>query len=150
MTTRSRVFAVVSFLALTVSACAPHAPDPDRFAQHFFHEGKESILAALEDQQVPPAKLDQAKSIIARYEQSVPKEVAAAMRAHEELLLAVTSGRDGSTLLGLEQELHRRQETALRSIGAMHEELQREVGAGVWQSASAQMGKKMRRFLRRN
>jgi hypothetical protein len=150
MVNRSFVLAFVSFLALTATACVPHAPDPDKFAQHFFHDGRESILSALENQHVPPAQLDQAKSIITRYEQTVPNEIAAALRAHEDLLLAVTSGRDSGTLLGLEQESHRKQETALRSIGAMHEELQREVGAGVWQSASAEMGKKMDRFFRRD
>jgi hypothetical protein len=149
MTTRSFALALVSILALITAACMPHAPDPDKFAQHFFQDGKESILSALQDQHVAPNQLDQARSILARYEQTVPNEIAAVLRAHEDLVLAITSGRDSGTLLGIEQDLHRKQEVALRSLGSMHEELQHEVGAGVWQSASAQMSKKAERFFRK-
>jgi len=70
------------------------------------------------------------------------------MRAQQELMLAVTSGRDSATLLKLDADQNRVQELALRTIGGMHEELASAVGPEKWKSASAELEEKYSRYFK--
>ena len=133
---------------LSLAACAPRAPDPDHFAAKFFEHGKESILHAMKDQKVSETQLASARGILDRYEPNAQREMATAMRAQQELLLALTSGRDSVTLLKLEADQNQAQNQALRTIGRMHEELASAVGPEKWQGTSAKLEKKHGRYFK--
>lgn len=139
---------LLALTGLTLAACAPRAPDPDRFAVKFFEHGKDTILDVLKDQKVDDAQLKAARGILDRYEPTARREVAAAMRAQQELMLGVASGRDSAALLKLEADQNRVQDQALRTIGRMHEELASAVGAGKWNGASAQLEARHSRYFR--
>jgi hypothetical protein len=140
-------FVLFTVLLATLSACAPRF-DPDRSAQRFFDKGRTQILTALEDQKATPAQLEQARAILDRYGQTVPKEVAAMFRDHKELLREITSGKDSSTLLAQEDKFHTSHVVAVRGIGRMHEELESTVGKPLWSAASADMQQRMARYFR--
>ena len=139
---------LLALTGLSLAACAPRAPDPDRFAVKFFEHGRDTLLDVLKDQKVGAEKLKVATGILDRYEKDTEKNIAAAMRAQQELMLALTSGRDSATLLKLEADQARVREQALRGIGRMHEELASTVGDQAWQGASAQLEKKYSRFFK--
>jgi len=142
------VLLLLALTGLSLAACAPRAPDPDRFAMKFFEHGKDAILDVLKDQKVDDTQLKTARGILERYEPTASREVASAMRAQQELLLALSSGRDSATLLKLEADQNRLQDQALRTIGHMHEELASTVGAEKWKGASAQLEAKHSRYFR--
>ncbi len=139
---------LLAVAGLALAACAPHAPDPDRFAVKFFEHGKDTILDVLKDQKVDDAQLKAAQGILDRYEPTARREVAAAMHAQQELMLAVASGRDSATLSKLGADQNQTQDQALRTIGRMHEELASAVGAEKWKGASAQLEAKHSRYFR--
>lgn len=139
---------LLALTGLTLAACAPRAPDPDRFAVKFFEHGKDAILDVLKDQKVDDARLKVARGILDRYEPTARREVAAAMRAQQDLMLGVASGRDSAALLKLEADQNRVQDQALRTIGRMHEELASAVGAEKWNGASAQLEARHSRYFR--
>jgi hypothetical protein len=139
---------LLALTGLSLAACAPHAPDPDRFAAKFFEHGKESILDAMKDQKVSESQLAAARGIIDRHEPNARREMAAAVRAQQALMLALTSGNDSATLLRLEADQHKVQDQALRTIGIMHEELASAVGPEKWKGTSAQLEEKYSRYFR--
>ena len=139
---------LLALAGLSVAACAPHAPDPDRFAEKFFEHGKESILDAMKDQKVGESQLAAARGIIDRHEPNARREIAAAMRAQQALMLALSSGNDSATLLKLEADQHKVQDQALRTIGRMHEELATAVGPEKWKGTSAQLEEKYSRYFK--
>jgi hypothetical protein len=138
----------LALAGLSLVACAPRAPDPDRFAAKFFDHGKETILDTLKDQKVSEAQIKAATGILERYEKTAPGDIAAAMRAQQDLMLALTSGRDAATLLKLEADQNPVQQKALRTIGSMHEELAAAVGADTWKATSATLEEKYGRFFK--
>lgn len=142
------VLLLLALAGLSLAACAPRAPDPDRFAVKFFEHGRDTLLDALKDQDVGAEKLKAATAILDRYEKDTERNIAEAMRTQQELMLALTSGRDSATLLKLEADQTRVREQALRGIGSMHEELAATVGAQAWSGASAQLEKKYSRFFK--
>ena len=139
---------LLALAGLSLAACAPRAPDPDRFASKFFDQGKDAILDSLKDQKVSEPQLKAATSILERYQKTAPADIAAAMRAQQELMLALTSGRDSATLLKLEATQNPAQQKALRTIGSMHEELASAVGSDNWKAASARLEEKYGRFFK--
>ena len=139
---------LLALTGLSLVACAPRAPEPDRFAAKFFEHGKESILDAMKDQKVSESQLAAARGIIDRHEPNARREMAAAVRAQQALMLALTSGNDSATLLRLEADQHKVQDQALRTIGIMHEELASAVGPEKWKGTSAQLEEKYSRYFR--
>lgn len=139
---------LLALAGLSLAACAPRAPDPDRFAAKFFDQGKDAILDSLKDQKVSEPQLKAASSILERYQKTAPADIAAAMRAQQELMLALTSGRDSATLLKLDANQTPAQQKALRTIGAMHEELASAVGGDTWKATSARLEEKYGRFFK--
>jgi len=139
---------LLALTGLSLAACAPRAPDPDRFAAKFFEHGKESILDAMKDQKVSESQLATARGIIDRHEPNARREMAAAVRAQQALMLALTSGNDSATLLRLEADQHKVQDQALRTIGIMHEELASAVGPEKWKGTSAQLEEKYSRYFK--
>jgi siroheme synthase (precorrin-2 oxidase/ferrochelatase) len=140
--------ALLWLLVAVIGACAPRF-DPDSFAQRFFDHGRKTILAAVEDQNLAPAQHEQASQILDKYERTTVAEIAAVLRSHQDLMLAIGAGGNSGTLANREQELHRRQEQALRSLGRMHEELETSLGPGPWKAVTVQMEQKMSRYFRR-
>lgn len=139
---------LLALAGFSLAACAPHAPDPDRFAEKFFEHGKDTILDTLEDQKIGDAKLATARGIMERYALDVRREIAAAMRSQQELMLALTSGRNADTLLKLDADQNRAQQQVLRTVGRMHEELEAAVGAETWKAASADLEKHYSRYFK--
>ena len=139
---------LLALAGLSLAACAPRAPDPDRFAAKFFEHGKDSILDAMKDQKVGDSQLAAARGILDRYEPNAQREMAAAMRAQQALMLALSSGRDSATLLKLEADQNQVQDQVLRTIGNMHEELATAVGPEKWRGTSAQLEEKYSRYFR--
>jgi len=139
---------LLAVAGLSLAACAPHAPDPDRFAVKFIEHGKKSILDAMKDQQVTELQLTSARGILARYEPNAKREMASAMRAQQELMLALSSGQDSATLLKLEADQNRVQDQVLRTIGRMHEELASAVGPEKWKGTSARLEDKYSRYFK--
>ena len=139
---------LLALAGLSLAACAPRAPDPDRFAAKFFEHGKESILDAMKDQKVSESQLAAARGIIDRHEPNARREMAAAVRAQQALMLALTSGNDSATLLRLEADQHKVQDQALRTIGIMHEELASAVGPEKWKGTSARLEEKYSRYFK--
>jgi len=138
---------LLALAGLSLAACAPHAPNPDRFAEKFFEHGKETIIDAIKEQKVGEAQLTAARGILDRHETNAKREIAAAMRAHQELMKALTSGRDSAALLKLDADQNRAQEKVLRTVGGLHEELASAVGADQWKEISAQLEKKYGRYF---
>jgi len=139
---------LLALTGLSLAACAPHAPDPDRFAVKFIEHGKQSILDAMKGQKVSEQQLTTARGILDRYEPSAKREMASAMRAQQALMLALTSGRDSATLLKLEADQNRVQDQVLHTIGQMHEELASAVGPEKWKGTSAQLEEKYSRYFK--
>jgi len=139
---------LLALAGLSLAACAPRAPDPDHFAEKFFEHGKESILDAMKDQKVSESQLAAARGIIDRHGPNARREMAAAVRAQQALMLALTSGNDSATLLRLEADQHKVQDQALRTIGIMHEELASAVGPEKWKGTSAQLEEKYSRYFK--
>jgi len=102
----------------------------------------------MKDQKVGESQLAAARGILDRYEPNAKREMATAMRGQQELMLALSSGRDSATLLRLEAGQHRAQDQALRTIGRMHEELASAVGPEKWKGTSAQLEEKYSRYFR--
>lgn len=143
-----RLLMILLPLALVVAGgCAPRF-DADTKAQRFFDKGRSYILAALEDQKASPEQLERARSVLARYEQTVPADIARLFRRQQEMILAVTSGKKTAALLELDAALHAAHLEAVRSIGRMHEELEATVGAPLWAAATAQLEAKMSRYFK--
>jgi len=139
---------LLALTGLSLAACAPRAPDPDRFAAKFFEHGKATILDTMKDQKASESQLKTARGIIDRYESNAQREIASAMRAQQELMLALTSGRDSATLLKLEADQNQVQDQVLRTIGHMHEELASAVGPEKWKGTSAQLEAKYSRYFK--
>lgn len=139
---------LLALAGLSLAACAPRAPDPDRFAEKFFDHGKETIIDAIKEQNVSEAQLTAARSIFDRHESSAKREIAAAMRAQQELMLALTSGRDTASLHKLDTDQNKAQEQVLRTVGSLHEELASAVGSDRWKAISTQLEKKYRQYFK--
>lgn len=139
---------LLALAGLSLAACAPRAPDPERISTSFFEHGRKAILDTLKDQKVDEARITAARGILFRHQPDVQRETAAVMRAQQELMLALSSGRDSATLLRLDAEQSRTQQQALRTIGRMHEELESAVGAETWKVTSAKLEKKYSRYFK--
>lgn len=128
-------------LLVAVSACTWH-PDPDRHARKFFDEGREMIIDALKKQDATEPQLKAAEAVLAKYQPTLPGEIATVMRKQRDLFRGVATGRDSATLVRLETELHQTHEATVRTIGRMHEEIGTAVGAATWKGAQAQLDKR--------
>ena len=139
---------LLALVGLSLAACAPRAPDPDRFAEKFFEHGKETIIDAIKDQKASEAQLTAVRGIFDRHEPNAKREIAAAMRTQQELMLALTSGRDSASLLKIDADQNKAQEQVLRTVGGLHEELAAAVGSDKWKAISAQLEKKYSRYFK--
>jgi hypothetical protein len=134
-----RIVTVV--LLVAVSACS-WRPDPDRYARKFFDEGQEMIIKALKKQDASDQQLAAAEAVLAKYEPTLPGEIAVVMRKQRDLFRGVATGRDSATLVRLEADLHQAHEQTARVIGRMHEEIGTAVGDTAWKGAQAQLDKR--------
>lgn len=137
---------IIILLALT--GCAQHRT-PDQHAKAFFEDGRSYILDSLKKQGATSTQLDQARAILDHDEATVTHNIAALFRTQQDVLFAVTTGKDTATLEPLENSAHLAQLDAVQSIGKMHEALRAAVGPDLWQAATSSMEKKMARYLRK-
>ncbi len=128
-------------LMVAVSACT-WRPDPDEHARDFFDEGHEMIIKALKKQDATDPQLKAAEAVLAKYQPTLPGEIATVMRKQRDLFRAVATGQDSATLTRREAELHQAHEGTVRTIGRMHEEIGTAVGATTWKGAQAQLDKR--------
>lgn len=134
-------YLIAVLLVVAVSACT-WRPDPDRHARQFFEEGQEMIIKALKKQDATDPQLKAAEAVLAKYQPTLPGELAQVLRKQRDLFRAVATGQDSGTLARLEAELHQVHEGTVRSIGRMHEEIGSAVGATTWKGAQAQLDKR--------
>lgn len=138
--------ALILLLALT--GCAQHRT-PDEHAKAFFDDGRSYILNSLKKQDANPEQLGQARAILDRDAATVTQHIAALFRTQQDVLFAVTTGKDTATLEPLENSAHLAQVDAIHSIGQMHEALRAAVGPDLWKATTLRMEKKMARYLRK-
>lgn len=138
----------ILILLLALTGCAHHRT-ADEHAKAFFGDGRHYILKSLKRQGASPEQLDQAKAVLDRDEATVTRNLAATMRAQQDVLFAVTTGKDSATLAPLDSNAHLKQTQAVQSIGQMHESLQATVGPALWQASMLDMEKKMSRYIRK-
>lgn len=134
-------------LAVVLASCAPPR-NPDEQAQILFNKGQKYLLQAIEQEEAAPAQMDQARAALSRHEKGVTQSLAALLRKHKELFGGVMGGKKTADLLAIEQAFHQAHEQAMKSVGAMHEDLEKAVGEKVWKGASARMGAKAEKFLK--
>lgn len=142
---KSRHLIAIALMA-AVSACTWH-PDPDRHGRRFFEEGQETIIKALKKQDATDPQLKAAEAVLARYQPTLPGELATVMRKQRDLFRGLATGRDSATLVRLEGELHQAQEQTARSIGRMHEEIGTAVGDTTWKAAQAHLDRRWARHV---
>ena len=137
----------ILILLLALGGCAHHRTT-DELAMGFFDDGRSYILKSLKKQDATQEQLDRAIAILDRDEAVVTRHVAVLFRAQQDVLFAVTTGKDSATLAALENSAHLAQAQAVQSIGQMHEALQTAVGADLWKATVQGMEKKMARHKR--
>ena len=138
----------IFILLLALTGCAHHRT-PDEHAKAFFEDGRSYILKSLRKQDANQEQLDRAKAVLDRDEATVTHHIAALFRAQQDVLFAVTTGKDSATLAPLENSAHLAQAEAVRSIGQMHEALEAAVGPELWKAATLNMEKKMARYIKK-
>ena len=134
-------------LLVALSACTWRA-DPDKHAYKFFDEGRDTIISALKKQDASDAQLTAARAVLTRHEQSLPAEIAAALRKQKELFRGIVTGQNSETLVRLEADAHTTHEQTVRAIGRMHEEVALAVGEPTWKAATAQLDRRWARHFR--
>ncbi len=138
----------IFILLLALTGCAHHRTT-DGYAKAFFDDGRSYIVKSLRKQDASQEQLDRAKAILDRDEATVTRHIATLFRAQQDVLFAVTTGKDTATLAPLENSAHQAQAEAVRSIGQMHEALQTAVGPELWKATTLNMEKKMARYIRK-
>ncbi len=138
---------LVSLFFLASAGCGFHKK-PEEQAQSFFGKGKHQIVKSLEQAEATPAQLDQARAVLERHEKTVVGNIGKLLEQQRLMIIAITSGKNTSALLALDQDLHKAHEQAVKSIGKMHEELEAAVGAKTWGLATARMEEKVARYMK--
>ena len=136
---------LVLLVALMVSGCVYHR-SPESNAEKFFDHGRHYILKSLKKEDASRTQLDQARAVLDRNEEKVTRDIAELLRRQHDMFYAVTTGKNTPTLISQENALHQAHEKTLRTIGAMHAELESAVGDELWQAAMRHMEKKMSRY----
>lgn len=123
-------------LALALGGCAPSRSPQDR-AEWFFDKGESTIIKSLKKQDISDEALTQARQTIDRHRPVVVRDLTAFMDSQYDMFSGLVAGKETNDLLALERSLHDVHQRTLRSIGSMHEDLAKTVGAPAWQAASA-------------
>lgn len=133
-------------LAGSLTACVGPR-NPEDHAQWFFGKGEKLIVKSLEKQDVPEAKVDEARKVINQHRSGVIKQLSSYIRSEHTLLEAIVGGKSADELMEKENALHQQHIAALNAIGKMHEELAGTVGKEKWMAASVQRQEKFKRHM---
>lgn len=137
MITRTGTAAALVAAALLLAGCS--FPDSAREkAEWFFAQGSDKIVDSLEDQGVDGDRLQRVEDTIADHRSAVVADLTAAFSEHRESFRTLYSGQATEAMLAAENASHEARRQALRSIGAMHADIEGIVGAGTWAAANEQ------------
>jgi len=142
MTNRKGPTAGIFIAALLLLAGCAFPETSTEKAAWFFGEGREIIIESLEDQGVGEDQIDRVKGVIAEHKPGVVEDLAEAFSRHRENFKTLYAGQDTEALLAAEDRFHSAQRQALRSIGAMHADIEETVGAETWAAANEQRRKR--------
>ena len=131
---RSVTMALVASAVLFLAGCS--FPDgPRDKAEWFFDKGADKIVDSLEDQDVAEARIEEAEAVLADHRSRVVDDLADAFSQQHDSFGTLLAGSDADTLLAQQDRLDGAKRAALRSIGAMHAELESTVGTSAWEAA---------------
>jgi hypothetical protein len=141
MLRRKGGIAGVLVLILLLAGCAFPKSSGDK-AEWFFEKGHEKIVESLEDQGVEGEEMKRVKAVLAEHRAPVVSDLTVAFSDQRTSFKTLYSGADTSSLLESEDKASRAKRDSLRSIGAMHADIERVVGTETWAAANEQRRKK--------
>lgn len=131
----------VMVLVLLLAGCSFPKSSRDK-AEWFFDKGHEKIVDSLEDQGVEGEEMEEVKAVLAEHRSPVVSDLAVAFSEQRASFRALYSGADTSSLLSSEDAASRARRDSLRSVGAMHADIEQVVGADTWAAANEQRRKR--------
>ena len=134
-------------VALLAAGCA-RPKGPEEHAQWFFEKGEAMIIKSLKKQDATEDQLKQAQSVIDRHESQVTRDLAALFGKHRAMFSDLIGGEGESTLVADGRAFHSEHVKALKSIGAMHDDLSRTIGTELWAAASKYRRQEMEKKFR--
>lgn len=138
--TKSGAAGVMVFVVL-LAGCSFPKNSQDK-AEWFFEKGHEKIVDSLEDQGVEGEEMERVKAVLAEHRSPVVSDLTVAFSEQRTGFKTLYSGADTSSLLSSEEEASRAKRDSLRSIGAMHADIEEVVGADTWAAANEQRRKR--------
>ena len=126
---------------LVLAGCSFPKSSRDK-AEWFFEKGSDKIVDSLEDQGVEGKDLTRVRNVLADHRSAVVKDLATAFAEQRSSFRTLYAGQDTDALLASEDASHEARRRALRSIGAMHADIEQTVGADTWAAANEQRRKR--------
>jgi hypothetical protein len=131
----------VMVLVLLLAGCSFPKNSADK-AEWFFEKGHDKIVDSLEGQGVEGEEMERVKAVLAEHRSPVVSDLTVAFSEHRTGFKTLYSGGDTSSLLSSEGQASRAKRESLRSIGAMHADIEQVVGADTWAAANEQRRKR--------
>ena len=138
--TKSGTVGVMVLVVLLAGCSFPKSPDDK--AEWFFDKGHDKIVDSLEDQGVEGEQMERVKAVLEEHRSPVVSDLAVAFSEQRAGFKTLYSGADTSTLLSFEDKASGAKRDSLRSIGAMHADIEDVVGADTWAAANEQRRKR--------
>lgn len=124
-------------LVLLLAGCSFPKNSRDK-AEWFFEKGHDKIVDSLEDQGVEGKEMERVRAVLADHRSAVVSDLTVAFSEQRTSFKTLYSGADTSSLLSSEDQASRAKRDSLRSIGAMHADIEEVVGADTWAAANEQ------------
>lgn len=124
-------------LVLLLAGCSFPKDSRDK-AEWFFEKGHDKIVDSLEDQGVEGEEMKRVKAVLEEHRSPVVSDLTIAFSEQRTSFKTLYSGADTSSLLSSEDQASRARRDSLRSIGAMHADIEAVVGADTWAAANEQ------------
>ena len=138
--TRSGVAGLMALVVL-LAGCSFPKNSRDK-AEWFFDKGHYKIVDSLEDQGVEGEEMKRVKAVLEEHRSPVVADLTVAFSEQRTSFKTLYSGADTSSLLSSEDQSSRAKRDSLRSIGAMHADIEQVVGADTWAAANEQRRKR--------
>ena len=131
----------VMVLVLLLAGCSFPKNSRDK-AEWFFEKGHDKIVDSLEDQGVEGEEMERVEAVIEEHRSPVVSDLTVAFSEQRTSFKTLYSGADTSSLLSSEDQSSRAKRDSLRSIGAMHADIEQVVGADTLAAANEQRRKR--------